>query len=104
MDETYVKVKGQRKYLYRAIEKAGNTVDFPLRAHRDKAAAQRYFEKAIAHDGEPETITVDKSGRQSGCARGAQCGATHTEQDATQQVPEQLHGAGPSCHSASSNR
>ncbi|HEX8896268.1 MAG TPA: IS6 family transposase [Terriglobales bacterium] len=62
MDETYVKVKGQWKYLYRAVDKEGNTVDFLLRAHRDKAAARRYFEKAINRNGEPETITVDKSG------------------------------------------
>jgi putative transposase len=62
VDETYVKVKGQWKYLYRAVDKAGNTVDFLLRAHRDKAAARRYFEKAIDHNGEPGTITVDKSG------------------------------------------
>jgi putative transposase len=62
MDETYVKVKGHWKYLYRAVDKEGNTVDFLLRAHRDKAAARRYFEKAIAQSGEPETVTVDKSG------------------------------------------
>jgi putative transposase len=62
MDETYVKVKAQWKYLYRAVDKHGNTVDFLLRAHRDKAAARRYFEKAIDQNGEPETITVDKSG------------------------------------------
>jgi transposase-like protein len=58
MDETYVKVRGQWKYLYRAVDKAGNTVDFLLRAHRDKAAARHYFEKAIDRNGEPETITV----------------------------------------------
>jgi putative transposase len=62
MDETYVKVKGHWKFLYRAVDKEGNTVDFLLRAHRDKAAARRYFEKAIDQNGEPETITVDKSG------------------------------------------
>ncbi|MGF6980031.1 putative transposase [Paraburkholderia sp. JPY465] len=62
MDETYVKVRGQWKYLYRAVDKQGNTVDFLLRAHRDKAAARRYFEKATDQNGEPETITVDKSG------------------------------------------
>jgi len=62
MDETYVKVKGHWKYLYRAVDKQGNTVDFLLRAHRDKLAARRYFEKAIDQNGEPETITVDKSG------------------------------------------
>jgi putative transposase len=62
MDETYVKVRGKWKFLYRAVDKEGNTVDFLLRAHRDKAAARRYFEKAINQNGEPETITVDKSG------------------------------------------
>jgi putative transposase len=62
MDETYVKVSGQWKYLYRAVDKAGNTVDFLLRAHRDKAAARRYFEKAIDLNGTPETVTIDKSG------------------------------------------
>ncbi|MDH6147492.1 transposase-like protein [Paraburkholderia sp. WSM4179] len=62
VDETYVKVKGNWKYLYRAVDKAGNTADFLLRAHRDKAAARRYFEKAIEQNGEPETITVDRSG------------------------------------------
>ena len=62
MDETYIKVGGQWKYLYRAVDKAGNTVDFLLQARRDRAAARRYFEKAIDQNGEPQTITVDKSG------------------------------------------
>ncbi|OAJ56456.1 integrase [Paraburkholderia ginsengiterrae] len=62
VDETYIKVKGQWKYLYRAVDKAGNTIDFLLRAHRDKAAAKRYFEKSIVQNGEPETVTIDKSG------------------------------------------
>jgi putative transposase len=62
VDETYIKVKGHWKYLYRAVDKAGHTVDFLLRAHRDKAAAQRYFEKSIDQNGEPETVTIDKSG------------------------------------------
>ncbi|WP_087881908.1 IS6 family transposase [Caballeronia mineralivorans] len=61
MDETYVKVRGQWKFLYRAVDKAGNTVDFLLRAHRDQAAARRYFEKAIDRNGAPETVTMDKS-------------------------------------------
>ena len=62
MDETYIRVKGEWRYLYRAVDKAGNTVDFLLRAHRDKVAARRYFEKAIGQNGEPETVTIDKSG------------------------------------------
>ncbi|SAL51536.1 integrase catalytic region [Caballeronia udeis] len=62
MDETYVKIRGEWKYLYRAVDKEGNTVDFLLRARRNKAAAQRYFEKSIQQNGVPETVTIDKSG------------------------------------------
>jgi transposase-like protein len=62
MDETYIKVRGEWTYLYRAVDKEGKTVDFLLRTHRDKAAARRYFEKAIDQNGAPETVTVDKSG------------------------------------------
>ncbi|MFM0268160.1 IS6 family transposase [Paraburkholderia sediminicola] len=62
MDETYVKVRGEWRYLYRAVDKEGNTVDFLLRARRNKAAAQRYFEKSIRQNGVPETVTIDKSG------------------------------------------
>ena len=62
MDETYIKVKGSWKYLYRAVDKAGNTIDFLFRAKRDKAAARRFFEKAIGQNGSPETVTIDKSG------------------------------------------
>ncbi|WP_156429534.1 IS6 family transposase [Burkholderia sp. TSV86] len=62
MDETYIRLRGQWKYLYRAVDKDGNTVDFLFRARRDRAAAQRYFEKAIDQNGAPETVTVDKSG------------------------------------------
>src|ERR1700722_5993665 len=57
VDETYIKVKGQWKHLYRAVDKDGNTIDFLLRAHRDKAAARRYFEKSIAQNGEPAPLT-----------------------------------------------
>ena len=62
MDETYIKVGGQWKYLYRAVDRAGATIDFLLRAHRDLAAARRFFERAIELHGVPKTITIDKSG------------------------------------------
>jgi len=61
-DETYIKVKGARKYLYRAVNKEGKTVDFLLTAKRDKAAALRFFEKAMKVSGVPEKVTMDKSG------------------------------------------
>jgi putative transposase len=62
MDETYLKVRGKWTYLYRAVDKAGNTIDFLLRARRNKAAARRYFEKAIGQNGAPDTLTIDKCG------------------------------------------
>ena len=62
MDETYIKVKGVWKYLYRAVDKEGNTVDFLLTAKRDKAAAKRFFDKAMRDHGVPEKVTMDKSG------------------------------------------
>jgi transposase-like protein len=62
MDETYIKVRGQWKYLYRAVDRDGDTVDFLFTAHRDRAAARRFLERAIGQHGEPETITIDKSG------------------------------------------
>jgi putative transposase len=62
MDETYVKIRGERSYLYRAVDKEGNTADFPLRARRNKATAQRYFEKSIQQNGVLGALTIDKSG------------------------------------------
>jgi putative transposase len=62
MDEIYVKVDGQWKYLYRAVDRNDDTVDFLLRARRDHAAARAFFERAIDLRGVPEKITIDKSG------------------------------------------
>ena len=62
MDETYIKVRGQWKYLYRAVDKEGNTIDFLLRAKRDKAAATKFFNKAMRLNGDPAKVTMDKSG------------------------------------------
>jgi putative transposase len=62
MDETYIKVKGAWKYLYRAVDKEGKTVDFLLTAQRDTAAAKRFFEKAMSENGVPAKIAMDKSG------------------------------------------
>ena len=62
MDETYIKVKGIWKYLYRAVDKEGKTVDFLLTARRDKAAALRFFDKAMKVNGVPDKVAMDKSG------------------------------------------
>ena len=60
MDETYIKINGQWKSLYRAVDSSGQTIDFLLTAKRDAAAALRFFRKAIRHHGEPEGVTIDK--------------------------------------------
>jgi len=62
MDETYIKIKGQWKYLYRAVDTDGKTIDSLLTAKRDAAAALRFFRKAIRHQGAPAIVTIDKSG------------------------------------------
>lgn len=62
MDETYIKVHRQWTYLYRAVDKEGHTIDFLLRAQRDKDAAMSFFEKAMRQNGDPGKVTMDKSG------------------------------------------
>ncbi len=47
VDETYIKVKGKWKYLYRAVDSNGNTLDFLLSAKRDKKAAKRFLKKVL---------------------------------------------------------
>jgi putative transposase len=61
LDETYIKIKGQWYYLYRVVDKPGQTIDVLLTEHRDKEAALRFLKKAIRRNGLPETITIDGS-------------------------------------------
>jgi len=63
VDETYIEVKGEWKYLYRAVDSKGNTLDFLLTAHRDSQAAKRFLRKALkaVHNQEPRVINVDKN-------------------------------------------
>jgi len=63
LDETYVKVKGRWMYLYRAVDKNGDTIDFYLAAHRDQLAAARFLKKSLgsSHTIIPRVINVDKA-------------------------------------------
>ena len=60
-DETYIRVKGEWRYLYRAVDKHGQTIDFLLTEYRDERAAKRLLTKAIRRHGVPEKITIDGS-------------------------------------------
>ncbi|MBO1042223.1 IS6 family transposase [Brucella pituitosa] len=62
VDETYIKVKGKWAYLYRAVDRDGQTLDFMLSERQDLAAARRFFKKAIASNGVPRKVVIDKSG------------------------------------------
>lgn len=62
MDETYIKLNGNWVYLYRAVDALGNTIEFLLRKHRDKAAAKAFFRKAFKNNNAPDKINIDKSG------------------------------------------
>jgi len=59
VDETYIKVKGEWVYLYRAVDKQGQTVDFLLSKRRDVATAKRFFSHATTQHGAPRVITLD---------------------------------------------
>jgi transposase-like protein len=61
IDETYIKVNGEWKYLDRAVDSEGNTLDFRLSTNRDKKAATRFLQKALKakHNNQPRVINVD---------------------------------------------
>jgi len=62
MDETYIRLRGKYMYLYRAVDKVGNTLDFMLSERRNRPAATRFFAKALASNGIPIKIVIDKNG------------------------------------------
>lgn len=62
IDETYLKVRGKWVYLYQAVDRDDQTLDFMLSERRDLAAARRFFKKAITANGVPERVVIDKSG------------------------------------------
>jgi putative transposase len=70
MDETYIRVKGEWRYLYRAVDKYGQTIDFLLTEERDEQAARRFLLKAIRRHGVPETVTIDGSEANAAAIRG----------------------------------
>jgi putative transposase len=84
LDETYVRVRGHWRYLYRAVDKAGHTIDFLLTERRDERAALRFLTKTIRRHHVPETITID--GSRANAAAIAAYNAEHDTTIAVRQV------------------
>ena len=61
MDETYIKVKGQWTYYYRAVDKYGDVIDYYLSPKRNEKAAKAFLHKAIGQHGLPSRIVIDGS-------------------------------------------
>jgi hypothetical protein len=98
VDETYIKIKGQDRYLYRAVDSTGQTIDFLLTAKRDAAGAKRFLRKAFQSAGNPLTESGQR-GQESGVsssggsAQGRRCPAEPCSPPAVQ-VLEQHRRAG----------
>ena len=86
MDETYVKVRGNWAYLYRAVDSNGDTIDFLLRAKRDACAAKAFFRKAIKSNGRPKVVTVDKSGSNKAALDHYNIGVSESDQIKIRQI------------------
>jgi transposase-like protein len=61
VDETYIRVRGQWRYLYRAIDSNGDTIEFWFSERRNLAAAKRFLNRALKRHGRPEGIVIDGS-------------------------------------------
>ena len=62
VDETYVQVRGKWVYLYRGVDREGQTFNFMISERRELAGARRFFKIATASNGVPEKVVIDKSG------------------------------------------
>jgi putative transposase len=99
MGETYVRVKGRWKYLYRTVDSAGATVDFLMTAKRDRKAAPRFLRKAI---GGMERLRRSRSTRAAPIRRRSKptMRACSRQRDLSDQIPQQDRRTGPSVHQA----
>ena len=79
IDETYIRVRGQWMYLYRAIDSVGDTVEFHFSEHRDLPAAKAFFRKALERHDRPDRVVID--GSQTNRAAVVSCDAIHRLQD-----------------------
>jgi transposase-like protein len=88
MDETYIKVRGQWTYLYRAIDNVGATVEFWLSEQRDLPAAKRFLRKALMRHGRPDRIVID--GSRTNREAIISCNAESRLRDRSRQSPPEI--------------
>ena len=87
VDETYVKVAGKWRYVYRAVDQSGQIIDVYVSAKRDFLAAHRFFAGAIRAHGEPAEVVTDRAPALLAAIEGVIPAAFHN----TKQVREQPH-------------
>jgi putative transposase len=89
IDETYIKVRGQWRYLYRAIDSNGDTVEFWFSERRNLAAAKRFLSRAMKRHGRPERIVID--GSQTNREAILSCDVTDRLQDRSRRKLKPIH-------------
>jgi putative transposase len=97
VDEIYVSVGGRWKYLYRAVDKLGQTVDYLLTAHRDVAASRRFLGRAIDLRRAGQHHDRQERRQHGGRARSG-CRQRRGHRALPVQIPDQRRRAGPPCH------
>ena len=99
LDETYINIKGRDRFLYRAVDSTGQTIDFLLTDRRDAAAAKRFFRRALLNEGNsmPRVINVDKNPAYPRAVEDLKARRSHQPQmpASSMQVLKQRGGAGP---------
>ena len=96
MDETYIKVRGSWVYLYRAVDKAGRTVDFFLSRNRDVTAAKTFLRNAMKNRRTPTKITLDGYAASHRAVREMkEPGTSASSKSAIEPILEQSRRTGP---------
>jgi hypothetical protein len=104
VDETYIKVRGQWMYLYRAIDSVGDTVEFYFSAHRDLPAAKRFFTKTLERHGhrrQPDQSRGDRFLLHHKSLAGSLAGMAEADPHPSESLPQQSHRTRSSTHQGS---
>ena len=92
MDETYVKVSGEWRYLYRAVDQFGQVIDVMLSERRDAPAARRFFEAALVCAARPVEVTTDRAATYPAVLDQLLPGAFHNTEKFANNLVEADHG------------